>query len=154
MSIFRQIDSKWDVMADLQYTGWSTVQKSHRRAQHGRGIADDAREFQDTWRASVGANYHYSDQWMFRGGLAFDQSPIRDATTHPRLPDNDRTWISLGAQYKFSPQLLLDAGYTYIFVKDPSINQNAGSTASYGLISGKYSSNVNIVAVQATYTFN
>ena len=154
VSIFRQIDSKWDVMADVQYTGWSTVQNLTIVRSTGAVLSTTPENFRDTWRASIGANYHYSDQWMFRGGLAFDQSPIRDALRTPRLPDNDRTWISFGAQYKFSPQLLLDAGYTYIFVKDPSINQNAGSTPTNGLISGTYKSNVNIVAAQVTYTFN
>ena len=154
VSIFRQIDSKWDVMADLQYTGWSTVQNLTIVRSTGALLSTTPENFRDTWRASIGANYRYSDQWMFRGGLAFDQSPVRDAQRTPRLPDNDRTWISFGAQYKFSPQLLLDAGYTYIFVKDPSMNQNAGSTPTYGLISGNYKSNVNIVAAQVTYTFN
>ena len=154
VSIFRQIDSKWDVMADVQYTGWSTVQNLTIVRSTGAVLSTTPENFRDTWRASIGANYHYSDQWMFRGGLAFDQSPIRDAQRTPRLPDNDRTWIAFGAQYKFSPQLLLDAGYTYIFVKDPSINQNAGSTPTNGLISGTYKSNVNIVAAQVTYTFN
>ena len=154
VSIFRQIDSKWDVMADLQYTGWSTVQNLTIVRSTGALLSTTPENFRDTWRASIGANYHYSDQWMFRGGLAFDQSPVRDAQRTPRLPDNDRTWISFGAQYKFSPQLLLDAGYTYIFVKDPSMNQNAGSTPTYGLISGTYKNNVNIVAAQVTYTFN
>jgi long-chain fatty acid transport protein len=154
VSIFRQIDSKWDVMADVQYTGWSTVQNLTIVRSTGAVLSTTPENFRDTWRASIGANYHYSDQWMFRGGLAFDQSPVRDAQRTPRLPDNDRTWISFGAQYKFSPQLLLDAGYTYIFVKDPSMNQNAGSTPSFGLISGTYKNNVNIVAAQVTYTFN
>ena len=154
VSIFRQIDSKWDVMADLQYTGWSTVQNLTIVRSTGALLSTTPENFRDTWRASIGANYHYSDQWMFRGGLAFDQSPVRDAQRTPRLPDNDRTWISFGAQYKFSPQLLLDAGYTYIFVKNPSMNQNAGSTPTYGLISGTYKNNVNIVAAQVTYTFN
>ncbi|HVS55396.1 MAG TPA: outer membrane protein transport protein [Casimicrobiaceae bacterium] len=154
VSIFRQIDSKWDVMADVQYTGWSTVQNLTIVRSTGAVLSTTPENFRDTWRASIGANYHYSDQWMFRGGLAFDQSPVRDAQRTPRLPDNDRTWISFGAQYKFSPQLLLDAGYTYIFVKDPSMNQNAGSTLTFGLISGTYKNNVNIVAAQVTYTFN
>jgi long-chain fatty acid transport protein len=154
VSIFRQIDSKWDVMADVQYTGWSTVQNLTIVRSTGAVLSTTPENFRDTWRASIGANYHYSDQWMFRGGLAFDQSPVRDAQRTPRLPDNDRTWISFGAQYKFSPQLLLDAGYTYIFVKDPSMNQNAGSTPTFGLISGTYKNNVNIVAAQVTYTFN
>jgi long-chain fatty acid transport protein len=90
---------------------------------------------------------------MFRGGLAFDQSPVRDAQRTPRLPDEDRTWVSVGAQYKVSPHLLLDLGYTYIFIKNPSINQNEGSTAANGLINGNYKNNVNIVAAQVTYTF-
>jgi len=154
VSIFRQIDSKWDVMADVQYTGWSTVQNLTIVRSTGAVLSTTPENFRDTWRASIGANYHYSDQWMFRGGLAFDQSPVRDAQRTPRLPDNDRTWISFGAQYKFSPQLLLDAGYTHIFVKDPSMNQNAGSTPTSGLISGTYKNNVNIVAAQVTYTFN
>ena len=79
---------------------------------------------------------------------------MRDAERTPRLPDNDRTWLSIGAQYRFSPQLVVDAGYTYIIVKDPNINQNEGNTAANALISGTYSNNVNIGAVQLTYTFD
>ena len=71
----------------------------------------------------------------------------------PRLPDNNRTWLSIGAQYRFTPQLALDAGYTYVWVSSPDINQNEGSTAANGLISGSYSNNVNILALQLTYTF-
>jgi len=153
VSIFRQIDSKWDVMADVQYTGWSSVQALTVVRSTGAVLSNTPENFRNTWRGSVGANYHYTDQWMFRGGLAYDQSPIRDAQRTPRLPDNNRTWISVGAQYKVSPQIALDAGYTYIFVKDPDINQNAGSTATSGLINGTYKSNVNILAAQLTYTF-
>jgi long-chain fatty acid transport protein len=153
ISIFKQLDSRWDVMADAQYTGWDSVQALVVVRDTGAVLSTTPENFRNTWRGSVGANYHYSDQWMFRGGLAYDQSPIRDAQRTPRLPDNDRTWISFGAQYKFSPQLWIDAGYTYIFVKDPSINQNAGSTAGNALISGNYKSNVNIAAAQLTYTF-
>jgi long-chain fatty acid transport protein len=79
---------------------------------------------------------------------------VRDAQRTPRLPDNDRTWLSIGAQYRFSPQLVVDAGYTYIIVKDPNINQNEGNAAANALISGSYSNNVNIGAVQLTYTFD
>jgi long-chain fatty acid transport protein len=108
--------------------------------------------FRDTYRFSVGANYRYSDNWIFRGGLAYDQSPVRDAERTPRLPDNDRTWIALGVQYKISPQWAVDLAYAYIFIKDAGINQNAGNTAAYGLINGSYNSNVNIFGLQVTYT--
>jgi long-chain fatty acid transport protein len=78
---------------------------------------------------------------------------VRDAERTPRLPDNDRTWIAIGAQYKYSPSIALDLAWAYIFVKDSNINQNAGSTAANGLISGSYKNDVNIVGLQLTYTF-
>ncbi len=133
-------------------TGWSSIQELKIVRSTGVVLSNTPENFRDTWRASVGANYRYSDQWIFRGGLAYDQSPVRDAQRTPRLPDNDRTWVALGAQYRFSPSLAIDVAWAYIFVRDPSMNQNDGSTATNGLISGSYRSNVNIVGLQLTYT--
>ncbi|HZQ60475.1 MAG TPA: outer membrane protein transport protein, partial [Casimicrobiaceae bacterium] len=101
----------------------------------------------------LGANYRWNDRWMLRGGIAFDQSPVNDTDRTPRLPDSDRTWFSIGAQYKASPQLKLDVGYSYINVDRASINQNAGSTAGNALINGHYNNNVNIVSGQVSYAF-
>jgi long-chain fatty acid transport protein len=153
VSGFHTLNNQWDVMADLQYTGWSSIQSLTIVRSTGAVLSSTPEDFRNTWRGSIGANYHYSDQWMFRGGLAYDQSPVRDATRTPRLPDNSRTWIAIGAQYHATPQLALDLGYTYIFVSNPNINQNEGSTAANGLISGSYRNNINVVGLQATYTF-
>ena len=152
VSVFHQFNNKWDLMADLQYTGWSTIQELKIVRSTGAVLQTTPENFRDTWRGSVGANYRYTDQWIFRGGLAYDQSPVRDAQRTPRLPDNDRTWVALGVQYKYSPSIAVDFAWAYIFVRDPSMNQNAGSTAANGLISGSYRSNVNIVGLQLTYT--
>jgi long-chain fatty acid transport protein len=70
-----------------------------------------------------------------------------------RLPDSDRLWIAVGARYRFNRNLALDAGYVYIPMRNGDINQNAGSTASNGLVSGHYDANVNIFSAQLTYTF-
>ena len=152
VSVFHQFNNKWDLMADVQYTGWSSIQELKIVRSTGVVLSNTPEKFRDTWRASVGANYRYTDQWIFRGGLAYDQSPVRDAQRTPRLPDNDRTWVALGVQYRFSPSVAIDFAWAYIFVRDPSMNQNDGSTAANGLISGSYRSNVNIVGLQLTYT--
>jgi len=152
VSVFHQFNNKWDLMADLQYTGWSTIKDLTIVRSTGAVLSTTPENFRDTWRVSAGANYRYSDQWIFRGGLAYDQSPVRDAERTPRLPDQDRTWLALGVQYKFSPSIAVDLAWAYIFVRDPNINQNEGSTAANGLISGSYRSNVNIVGLQLTYT--
>jgi long-chain fatty acid transport protein len=152
VSIFHVLDDKWELMADLQYTGWSTLQQLQVVRSTGAVLSTTPENFRNTWRGSVGANYRVSDAWLIRGGIAYDQSPVRDAERTPRLPDNDRTWLALGAQYKFSPSWSLDLAYAYIFVKDSTISQNEGSTAANGLVSGTYKNNVNILGLQVTYT--
>jgi long-chain fatty acid transport protein len=153
LSIFHQFNNQWDLMADLQYTGWSSVQQLQVVRSTGSVLETLPENFSNTWRGSVGANYRYNDSWIFRGGLAYDQSPVNNTDRSPRLPDNNRTWIALGTQYKFNPNWAVDVAYAYIFVDNSSINQNGGSTAANGLINGSYKNNVNILGAQVTYTF-
>jgi long-chain fatty acid transport protein len=156
VSIFHQFNNQWDLMADLQYTGWSSIKELNIVRTSGllsdTTLQNTDESFRSTWRVSAGANYRYSNNWIFRGGVAWDQSPVRDEHRTPRLPDNDRTWLAFGAQYKFNDNWSVDAAYAYIWVKDASMNQNAGNTAQYGLINGNYKANVNIVGLQLTYT--
>ncbi|HVO89970.1 MAG TPA: outer membrane protein transport protein [Casimicrobiaceae bacterium] len=153
VSVFHQFNNKWDLMADVQYTGWSVINQLQIVRTTGSILSTTPENFKDTWRLSAGANYRYSDQWIFRGGVAWDQSPVRDAQRTPRLPDSDRTWLAMGVQYKVSDRWSVDVAYAHIFMRDASINQNAGSTAANGLILGSYDNMVNIVGAQVTYTF-
>ena len=105
------------------------------------------------WRVSAGANYYYDDNWKFRGGLAWDQTPVNDTDRTPRLPDNDRFWVATGAQYSYGKQWKFDLGIAYEFLSDMSSNQNAGDTNAYGLIKGNYSGGVFIVGGQVAYNF-
>jgi len=152
VSFFKAID-RWDWMADLQFTNWSSIHDLTVVRSTGAVLESTPENFKNTWRGSIGANYHYNDQWLFRGGIAYDESPVNNTDRTPRLPDENRTWFSIGAQYKFTPQAWLDFGYTYIYIKKPSINQNEGNTAQNGLINGDYKTNVNLASVQFTYAW-
>ena len=153
LSIFHQLNDRWDLMADAQWTGWSSIKELKFVRSDGTVLSNTPENFDDAWRLSVGANYRHNDKWMFRGGIAWDQSPVNTTDRTPRLPDEDRWWFSVGTQYKHSRNLKFDAGFTYINSKDASISQNAGSTAANGLIDGKYDASVTIFSVQGTYTF-
>jgi long-chain fatty acid transport protein len=115
--------------------------------------------FKDTWRFSAGMNYYPDEKWVLRAGVAYDQSPVNNVDRSPRLPDNDRTWLAIGARYKYSSALNFDLGASYIFVKDPSINSVGGvaggppSIPATGLVNGEYSSHVVIVSGQFNYRF-
>jgi long-chain fatty acid transport protein len=116
-------------MADVQYTGWSSVQQLQVVRSTGAVLETLPENFRNTWRYSVGANYRYNDNWTFRGGLAYDQSPVNSTDRSPRLPDDNRTWIAVGTQYKFNPNWALDVAYAYIWIDNASINQNGGNAA-------------------------
>ena len=153
VSIFHRLNDQWDLMADVQYTNWSKFKELEFVRTTGTVLLTTPENFDDAWRLSVGATYHYNDAWSFRGGLAWDQSPVNTANRTPRLPDADRYWIAVGAQYKFNRNLALDAGFVYIPMQTPDINQNAGSTAVNGLIKGSYDASVTLFSAQLTYAF-
>ena len=153
LSIFHKLNDRWDLMADAQFTRWSTFKELRFLRTTGALLSNTPENFDDAWRISVGATYHMNDTWSFRGGLAWDQTPVNTADRTVRLPDEDRVWIAIGAQYKFNRNLAIDAGFVYIPVKSPDIDQNAGSTAANGLVKGSFDANVTVFSAQLTYTF-
>jgi long-chain fatty acid transport protein len=157
VSYFGTLSDRWDVMADVQWTHWSTIQDLTFIKNSG-GVFGEAviLNFEDAWRISGGANYKYSDKWMFRGGLAWDQTPVQDAFRTARLPDSDRIWMNLGVQYKIDKNMKLDLGGSYIFVQDGDIaatSTEASAVAGHGLVKGSYNNNVIILGGQLTYSF-
>lgn len=153
LSIFHRLNDRWDLMADVQYTRWSVFKELRFVRTTGALLAVTPENFSNVWRVSAGATYHWTDAWSFRGGLAWDQTPVNDVNLTPRLPDGDRVWIAVGAQYRFNRNLALDGGFVYLPVKSPDIQQNAGSTAANGLVKGHYDASVTIFSAQLTYTF-
>jgi len=76
-----------------------------------------------------------------------------------RLPDADRTWLSLGAQYRFNPKLTLDMGASYGCIKTARINANGeapgdpAAALANSLVNGYYDSRAVIMSAQLDYQF-
>lgn len=153
LSYFGALGSRWDLMADLQWTGWSTIETLRFERANGTVLQSTPEHFKDSWKLAVGANFKPGGPWMWRMGLALDQSPVQDAFRTPRLPDSNRTWVAGGAQFKPNPQWRFDLGAAYIFSKKATINADGGNVAAYGLVNGRYDSHTTIVSAQATWAF-
>lgn len=157
LSGYKKLGDKWEVLADVAWTGWSKIQElTFKFADTGAVLSSTPEKWRDTWRAAIGANYQFSPQWKLRFGLAYDQTPVSDQYRTPRLPDNDRTWLSVGAQYRLDNRSTLDVGYSHLFVKNGTINDNGGSPtqqASVGLLRGNYDNQVDILGVQYSSSF-
>ncbi len=147
---------KWTALFDWTWTGWSNLDVItiiQAGGIPGREATLDL-EYQNTNRYSAGVNYQHTDKLVYRGGLAFDETPIRSAeNTSARIPGNDRTWLSFGAGYDISTDWTLDVGYSHLFISETEINNNGGSSSSNATLVGKYDSSVDILSFQGTYNF-
>jgi long-chain fatty acid transport protein len=157
LSYFRRLDAKWDVMADAQWTGWSSIKDLTFVRSNGSVLQTTPENFKDTWKFALGTHYRYDASWTLRAGVAFDESPVQTAYRTPRLPDADRTWLTGGAQYRLNAQTSLDFAAGYIWIKNATIDSNPSgapaTTAAVGRLRGSYDANVFLLSGQVTYSF-
>ncbi len=153
MSVVEKISDRWTMMGDISWTGWSTLQSLKVNNVNGTTVSNEELRWRDTWRVAFGGTYAYTDAIALKFGLAWDQTPVRDSTRLPRVPDEDRFWLSFGAQWKPTPGSAVDLGYAHLFVKDAKVNNSGGSAAGKGLLSGEYDNSVDIIGIQYSARF-
>lgn len=81
--------------------------------------------WEDGWFYSLGLESDVSEQLTLRAGLAYEQSPI--TTPEQRLvnvPDANRTWVSLGATYRWTTSWRFDVGYSHVFFENSELNRD------------------------------
>jgi long-chain fatty acid transport protein len=150
------VNERWAVMADVVWTAWSRLQ-NFRITFDNAAQTDDVTtaEWDDTFFFALGTAYKANPAWTFRGGVAFDQSPVPDSTRNPRIPDEDRTWVSVGASYHGFKGVRVDAAYTHFFIDDAAINLTTripGNTFR-GNLSGDFSLTSDLFSIQAVVNF-
>ncbi len=145
-------------MGDITWTRWSQLQQlnvTRSTANHLRSRRFNTRtilpfRWEDTYRFSIGGNYKWNEQAKVRMGIAYIKTPSQNATRTPRLPDQDRTWLAAGVQYRVSKSGVFDFGYAHEFIRDASVNV---SVPPAGTLNGKFSNQADILSVQYSHTF-
>lgn len=153
ISATHKLNNQWELLGDLSWTGWSSIPKVDIYRTSGVRSGSVAQmlhtDFRDTWRVAMGANYQLNDAWKLKMGLAYDQTPVKGADTRlVSLPDNNRTWLSLGAQWKPSKDTTVDFGAAYLYVPDAKIHNDQSATpaaATPAAISAALSANRGVV---------
>lgn len=113
LSGFHQLTDKLAVHYSYKYTHWSRLTKLNASFEDGKKGFDKELQYSNNSRVALGASYNLDEKLTLRAGIAYDQA----ASRHQRsaaIPDTDRTWYSLGATYKFTPNLSVDLGYAYL----------------------------------------
>jgi long-chain fatty acid transport protein len=161
MSVTQKLSDKWEMLGDVSWTGWSSIPKVDIMRSSGplslSPLTDKAQtletDFRDTWRVALGGNYKYNDAWKLKFGVAYDQTPVKGASTRlTALPDNDRVWFSFGTQWTPDKSSRLDLGLTYIYVKDSKIDNDQTSDLR-GRVTGDYNASIWQLGAQYSMSF-
>ena len=145
-----QITSDLTLLAEVQWTNWSVVKTLRIERPDGSPLSDQPEQWHGTWFGSVGATWRPEPNWTFRGGLAFDPTPVRDQFRTARLPDADRYWLAFGLGYSWTQDFRVDAAYVHIFSPSPSINE---VSQTGDVLVGRYSNHIDLVSLSATLRF-
>ena len=158
LALSQRIEQQWELLADLTWTGWSSVNTLPViQSSTGTTANSLSYNFKNTWRAGVGANYQLNNAWKLRAGIAHDEAPIRaNADRTMTLPDSNRTWLSLGARYALSKATSLDVGYAHIFFKDSSTDRTVTSPTTQlpvQQVRGNFDASAEYLSVQVNHNF-
>ncbi|ALT78888.1 OmpP1/FadL family transporter [Paucibacter sp. KCTC 42545] len=172
-NFFKQQD-KLAVMGDLtvtRHSRFSELRVNFAKNANGLELPDSVtpENWINTIRASFGVNYQWSDQLKLRGGLAFDQSPVKLSTRTPSIPDNDRIWVSGGFNWKLSNKSSFDVALSYINIAAAQVNNydNGGvvnasgssvcdatkNTSSCATVRGRYTVSSALLGLQYNHQF-
>ncbi len=151
LSAYHEISPRVAVTADVTWTGWSSFEEL--RVKFDNPVEPDnvqPENWHDSFRYSLGVNYALSNAWQLRAGVAYDESPSDEKYITPRIPDDNRTWLAIGASFTPSDAFSFDVGYAHLFIDDTSTNLESTTN---GRLRGKFDSHVDIVGVQMTWRF-
>ena len=132
------------LLGTLEWTNWSRIDRVPIDGFPGAVV--DAR-WDDGWFVSSGLDYDYSEVLTLRGGIAFERSPIQDATQRlVPLPDSDRVWLSLGVTYRYSESTTIDAGYSHVFFEDAYLTRGTLTNPAF-LLNADVDNSADIISV-------
>jgi long-chain fatty acid transport protein len=157
-----KVSPTFSLQGEVARTTWSSFKTlvvkftDNVPPQTTESITDE--NWSDTTFVSLGGTWKLNQAWTFRAGAAFDKSAVDDAHRTPRIPDNDRKWVSFGASYAFSKKTSLDVGYSRLFVTDGKVMLTSGTTSAdpnltRGNLNGTIKAEINILGAALRYSF-
>ncbi|QYM95285.1 long-chain fatty acid transporter FadL [Dickeya ananatis] len=131
-SAYHRVAPQWAVHYSLAYTSWSAFQELRATGSSGQQLFQKDESFHDAYRIALGTTYYYDNNWTFRAGIAFDDSPVPADKRTISIPDQDRLWLSAGTTYAFNKDASVDVGVSYmhgqkVTIHEPGISQSVPS---------------------------
>jgi long-chain fatty acid transport protein len=164
LGVRHRLDPAWTVMGTVEWAHWSRIGTSNVNQASGApamvtfGVPVTLPfQYSDSWMVSAGLEYDWSPITAFRAGIGYETSPITDTVRTPRIPDQNRLWVSAGMTHTVMPNLKFDLAYSHVFIDRATVNVGPGnpwfdSTAgAFGTYTGTAAGHIDIFSAALRY---
>lgn len=135
LSYYQDVCPRVSVMATVIFTQWSKT-KDLILNDYAGAISPEPFDiepstgiqivvpdhYRNTWNVSIGADYHLTDQIILRGGVGYDETPVKDTYRNVQLPDNNRYVFAIGGHYQANKCLGFDLGWMHVMSGQAHVN--------------------------------
>ena len=138
---------------DYNYTYWDTYDELVIEFDNGI-TSENPRNYKNASTVRFGMQYHYDEKWTFRGGVYFDESPVRDGYFAPETPRNDSIGYTAGLSYRATKNLEIDVSMLILTFDDEDNSydyyEEGGQTIPF---SGNYDSTATAIGFGLSYKY-
>ena len=139
------------VSFDILYTQWSVLDELKFEFDSDQDDSIEKFEWENAMKYSLGGHYRVMPELDLRFGLALDQSPIQETEKRGvRLPDTDRTWMTLGSGYDLGG-VEINFAYAYLALGDAKVERLTEGEDK--LVKGEYEGSIHIVGLDVAANF-
>ena len=151
LGVYKQIDERWAVMADLQWTDWSLVDTLAILPVNHAPATVLPENWRNTWFGAVGASFRPIKKLLLQAGIGYDLSPVTDNNRTTRIPDANRFLLGGGITYSLLTNVNVQFAVLEALSGAAKIDNSASPTA--GIIQGTYHTRATTVSVGMTARF-
>ena len=142
---------------DLQYTQWGAYDKLDvvftENVLNGYSISA-TKNYKNTFAYRLGAQYELTERLDIRGGVYYDETPVRSDYYNPETPGADKIGVTLGLSFEPYENLSIDIAAAYLqggavdgsYTTKNALNQPV-------VFSGEYKSYAFMPSIGVSYNF-
>ena len=139
---------------DINRTYWSAYHNLDVAFNNAAGTSYNPRNYKDANIFRFGVQHKMGEELTVRGGVYFDNSPIKDGYYTPETARADSMGLTAGASYKVSKRMELDFSFLQLvfdeFYGSYDYYDQSGTLISFG---GDYKSSVTTIGFGLNYKY-
>ncbi|MCT8576704.1 outer membrane protein transport protein [Glaesserella parasuis] len=152
ISGYHKLTEKLAVQYSYKKTHWNSFQELRAIDNNGKVLLQKDKKFNNNSRIALGVSYDVIEALTLRAGIAYDESA---SVAHPSIsiPDTYRTWYTLGATYRFTPNLSVDLSYAHLSGSKNTFTESQVTAVTSAVGEFKVKSTANLYGLNVNYKF-